>query len=214
MVSRPLIKWSVDRPVLSFLKIRLNFGKFIIHFSRLRSPFSQDQTIIRVVQPVSENSAMRWLGVYFDTRLSFKNHAERMASAARNAVSGLNMLWNTVRGVDVRIIRRAVHACILPILTYAAPAWWNGRSRINNAGKTIRNGVEGQLYRLDKVQNTALRTILPVWRTTPIRIMQREAATPPIEHTLDYLCELASLRLHKLEPRHPLRLRTKKPVTT
>lgn len=103
------------------------------------------------------------------------------------------MLRNTVRGVDVRI-------CILPILTYAAPAWWNGRSRINNAGKTIRNGVEGQLYRLDKVQNTALRTILPVWRTTPIRIMQREAATPSIEHTLDYLCELASLRLHKLEP--------------
>ena len=40
--------------------------------------------------------------------------------------------------------------------------------------------------------------------------MQREAATPPIEHTLDYLCELASLKLHKLEPRHPLRLRTKK----
>lgn len=153
---------------------------------------------------------MRWLGVYFDTRLSFKNHAEKVASAARKAVSGLNMLGNTVRGVDVRIIRRADHACILPILTYAAPAWWNGRSRINNAGKTIRNGVEGQLYRLDKVQNTALRTILPVWRTTPIRIMQREAGTPPIEHTLDCLCELASLRLHKLEPRHPLRLRTKK----
>lgn len=109
---------------------------------------------------------MRWFGVYFDTRFSFKNHAEKMASAARKAVSGLNMLGNTVRGVDVRIIRRAVHACILPLLTYAAPAWWNGRSCINNAGKTIRNGVEGQLYRLDKVQNTALRTILPVWRTT------------------------------------------------
>lgn len=110
------------------------------------------------------------------------------------------MLENTVRGVDVKIIRRAVHACVLSILTYAAPAWWHGRSRINNAGKTIRNGVEGQLCRLEKVQNTALRTILPVWRTTPIRIMQREAATPPIEHTLNYLCELASLRLHKLNP--------------
>lgn len=40
--------------------------------------------------------------------------------------------------------------------------------------------------------------------------MQREVATSPIEYTLDHLCELASLRLHKLEPRHPLRLRTKK----
>lgn len=95
-------------------------------------------------------------------------------------------------------------------ITYTAPAWWAGRTRVNNAGKTVRNGVEGQLNRLDKVQNVALRTILPVWRTTPIRIMQREAATPPIEYTLDHLCELVSLRLHKLEPRHPLRLRTKK----
>ena len=40
--------------------------------------------------------------------------------------------------------------------------------------------------------------------------MQREAATPPIEHTLSHLCELASLRLPKLEPSHPRRRRTKK----
>lgn len=79
-------------------------------------PFSQDQTIIRIVQPVSKTSAMRLLGVYFDTRLSFKTHAEKMASKGRRAVSGLNMLGNTVRGVDVKIVRRAVYACILPIL--------------------------------------------------------------------------------------------------
>lgn len=192
-----------------------------IHFSRKRDttnppinlpppPFLSDPETTRVVQPVSKTSSMRWLGVYFDTGLSFKNHVEKMASKGRKAVAGLNMLGNTTKGMDVKVIRRAVHACILRILTYAAPTWWAGRTRINNAGKTIRNGVEGQLKRLDKVQNIALRTILPVWRTTPIRIMQREAATSPIEYTLDHLCELASLRLHKLEPRHPLRLRTKK----
>lgn len=43
---------------------------------------------------------------------------------------------------------------------------------------------------------------------SPILLIQREAATPPIEHSLNYLCELASLRLHRLEPKHPLRLRT------
>ena len=44
--------------------------------------------------------------------------------------------------------------------------------------------------------------------------MQQEATTAPIEHTLDHLCELASLRLHKLEPRHPLCLRIKKVHTS
>lgn len=157
---------------------------------------------------------MRWLGVHFDARLSFKCHVQKTASKGRRAVAGFKMLGNTIQGVETKVIRRAVHACTLPILTYAAPAWWPGRTRLNTHGKTIWNSVEGQLKHLDKVQNIALRTILPVWRTTPIQIMQREAATAPIEHTLDHLCELASLRLHKLEPRHPLRLRTKKAHTS
>ncbi len=44
--------------------------------------------------------------------------------------------------------------------------------------------------------------------------MQKEAATPPIEHTLNYPSEQASLRLHRLEPRHPIRLRTKNADST
>ena len=44
--------------------------------------------------------------------------------------------------------------------------------------------------------------------------MQREAVTAPIENTLDYLCELASLRLHKREAQHPLCLRIKKAHTS
>ncbi len=43
--------------------------------------------------------------------------------------------------------------------------------------------------------------------------MQQEAATAPMDHTLDYLCELASPRLHKLEPRHPFYLKIKKAHT-
>ena len=51
--------------------------------------FPQDQIIIRVVQPVSKTSALRWLRVYFDTRLSCKNYAEKMASKGQKTVSGL-----------------------------------------------------------------------------------------------------------------------------
>lgn len=157
-------KWAYENGLI------IDPAKFeAIYFSRRRDttnppinlpppPFLSDERAIRVVQPVSKTSSMRWLGVYFDTRLSFKNHAEKMASKGRKAIAGLNMLGNTVRGVDVKVIRRAVHACILLILTYAAPAWWAGRNRVNNGGKTVRNGVEGQLKRLDKVQNIALRT--------------------------------------------------------
>lgn len=166
------------------------------------------------MKPIPKDFSIRWLGVYYDARLSFKRHVEKMASKGRRAVAGLKMLGNTIQEVETKVIRRAVHACILPILTYAAPAWWPGRTRLNKHGKNIRSGVGGQLTRLDKVQNIALHTTLAVWGTTSIQIMRQEAATAPMKHTLDHLCELASLRLHKLEPRHPFCLRTKKAHTS
>ncbi len=106
-------------------------------------------------------------------------------------------------------MRCEVHACVLPILTYAVSNWWSGRTRTNKNRKTIRNEVDGHLKKLDEAQNVALRSILPVWKTTPIKIMQKEAATLLIEHTLNYLYELESPPLHRLEPRHPIWLRTK-----
>lgn len=152
---------------------------------------------------------MRWLGVYFDSRLSFSDHVTKMASKGRKAAACLSMLVKTTRGAEASIMRRAVHACILPILTYGTSAWWPGRTRTNGKGGTIQNSMKTNCNKLDKAQNVALRAFLPVWKTTPIFVLQREAATPPVHHTLDYLCELASLRLHKLEARHPLRIRTK-----
>ena len=203
---------------LFILPLRLSFdlGKFeAIHFSRKRNlpnPSIHLQTSTGtelVVTPVPKSSALRWLGVCFDSRLTFLNHAEKMAAKGRLAATGLHMLTKTTRGVEAEVIRRAVNSCMLPILTYAAPAWWPSKTRINKAGHTIRNGVERHCKKLDLAQNIALRAILPVWRTTPVAILQLEAGIPPIHHTLNHLCLLASFRLHRLEPKHSLRLRAK-----
>lgn len=70
---------------------------------------------------------MRWLGVYFDPRLSFLDHATKMASKGRKAAASPSILVKTTRGVEADIMRREVHACILPILTYGTPAWWPDR---------------------------------------------------------------------------------------
>ena len=77
---------------------------------------------MRVIKHILKKASMRWLGIYFDSHLSFSAHAEKMASKGRKAASGLSMLVKTTRGVEALIMRKAVHACILPILTYGAPA--------------------------------------------------------------------------------------------
>ena len=124
------------------------------------------------------------------------------------------MLVKTTRGVNAITMHKAVHSCVLPILTYTARAWWPGQNYINATGRTIHNKVNAHCDKLDKAQNIALRAILPVWKTVPIHILQREAATSSIHHTLNHLCELAAIRLHRLEARHPLRLKTKHAYTS
>ena len=133
-------KWVYENG-LSF-----DLGKFeAIHFSRKRNLPNPsihlrigEETEL-VVTPVPKSSALLWLGVYFDSRLSFGNHAEKIAAKGRLAASGLHMLTKTTPGVEAEVMRRAVNSCILPILAYAAPAWWPGRTRINKAGHIIQN---------------------------------------------------------------------------
>ncbi len=136
---------------------------------------------------------MRWLGVFYDSKLSFRDPANKLASKERQAASGLKMLVKTTRGISAAIMRKEMHGCILPILTYSAPAWWPGRTQTNKEGRTIQNSTEGLCIKLDKVQNIALRAMLPVWKTIPISILQKESGTPPVHHTLDYPCKMAAI---------------------
>ncbi len=196
-----------------------------IHFSRTKAfpnpdiklpPFVSPKHNIpeRVIGPAGTKFSMRWLGVFYDSRLSFRDHANKLASKRRQAASGLKMLVKTTQEVNAAIMRRAVHAYILPILTYTAPAWWPGCTRTNKEGRTIQNSIEGLCTKLGKVQNIALRAVLPVWKTIPISILQKEAGTPPLHHTLDYLFKMAALQLHRLEPCHLLRIKTRHALTS
>ena len=164
---------------------------------------------LRVIKAIPKKAFMRWRRIYFDSRLPFSDHAEKLARERRKAALRLRMLVKTTRRIEVFTMQKAVHACILPILTYRAPAWWPGRLRINKQGLTIQNSIKEICFKLDKAQNVALCANLPVWKTIPTTILQKKAATPPIYHALNYLCKLAALRMHKLETQHPLHIITK-----
>ncbi|OHW96943.1 endonuclease reverse transcriptase [Colletotrichum incanum] len=102
------------------------------------------------VQAVDQGVSIRWLGVHFDRRLTFKNHVRDLCAKACQAVNGLRGLGNTAK---------------------------------------------------------AIRAALPVYKTTPVPILQREAALPPAEVMLDAKLHKASVRIHRLDERHPLRMR-------
>ncbi|KZL81234.1 endonuclease reverse, partial [Colletotrichum incanum] len=158
------------------------------------------------VQAVDQGVSIRWLGVHFDRRLTFKNHVRDLCAKACQAVNGLRGLGNTVWGAPAHLLCHAISSCVLPIQSYASEAWWPGRNRTKN-GHITSNGVNGLLRQLDTTQAKAIRAALPVYKTTPVPILQREAALPPAEVMLDAKLHKASVRIHRLDERHPLRMR-------
>ncbi|KAL6309790.1 hypothetical protein BKA93DRAFT_715390, partial [Sparassis latifolia] len=67
---------------------------------------------------IRPSANVRWLGVYFDRKLTFHQHVKNMAGKAMKATNALSMLANTVRGLSQVHMRTLYIGCVLPIITY------------------------------------------------------------------------------------------------
>lgn len=159
---------------------------------------------LKIVNPPPPGGATRWLGVWFDRKLSFKKHAKVLAARAKRTVAGIKALSNTTRGVRASLLRQATIACVISVLCYAAEAWWPGLTRPGRPGSTISNKVATQASHLGKILREALLGTLPVYKTTPTAALHRETAIPPIEVILDQRRLGLSARARRLDDRHPL----------
>lgn len=134
-------------------------------------------TIHASVQPV------RWLGVWFDSRLRFTEHVKNGAAQARSLIQHLRSLANTRRGPSSRALRKVIHTCVRPILTYGAEAWYEGRTKTRKIAcrqfhMEVATRQEAHIYEIDRVLWEAIRAVLPVWKTTPIATLYRDTGVP------------------------------------
>ncbi len=165
----------------------------LMHYTRRKtdkSPsieFVDTDGIARTVKP---ESTVRWLGVHFDRKLLFNQHARLMAARGENAVVGLTMLANTIRGLHQVQIRRLYLSCVIPKILYAAPAWFSG--------------TKTQTRPLEKVQRRALCLMCAAFRTTPTEAMEIEASIPPIRIQVQLQTRRYAVRLNKLPLTNPV----------
>ena len=102
----------------------------MIHLTRQRSSYApscvvDEQLTIHPILPGGEHSqpALRWLGVWFDRRLTFRRHvATRTAKAARVAYH-IRSLARTTYGPPASSLRKAAIACVYPALLYGTECW-------------------------------------------------------------------------------------------
>ena len=165
----------------------------LIHFSHRHHDDLTLPLYISSTLSIYPSSTVRWLGIFFDSRLTFTKHVDVLCNRARTAANGLRVLANTVRGLSQKNLRALHKTCILPIITWAAVLWY----RKDLPRKSLLN-------KLERIQNISLRLVCGAFRTTPVGALQVLAHQPPIELTLARFSSNAALRLSRLPTSSPV----------
>lgn len=184
---------------------RLNASKTQYMMFTLQLNCTLDQQITIKSDPIAQTTSAQLLGVKLDSHLKFATHVESCINKTRSAVHGLLTLKR--HGVKEDMLVKFYKSRILPILTYACPAWYTYTPQ----------------YAKDKLemhQSLCLRLIFPQTYSYTLRLLK--AGVPPIHETFIQLCtkyvnkvvDDPSHRLHSLIPkrqsaigRHSSRLR-------
>ena len=109
---------------------------------------------------------------------------------AKSAYYRLNRLANTEKGLSPLALRQLYIACVNSIADYGSVIWWRGQEHFKKP--------------LQLLQNVAIRKILGVFKTAPIRPMEVEAALAPPHIRLNNTTRQYAFRALKLSPRHPI----------
>jgi len=152
----------------------------------------------RNVEAVEVKKTIRWLGVLFDRKMTFKAHVKEACCRASKVINGIKILAGCYKGAPTDSLLKAVRACVLPILTYGYQAWWPTPERRRVITMTAER---------DKVIRRAVRAALPVYRTTPSHLLSHAAGIPPMEMVLDDLMHGEAIRMSIVDPTHISRFR-------
>jgi len=72
--------------------------------------------------PLPYQKSAKYLGVTFDQQLTMKLHTDNVTRSARTATAAISPLLRS-KGISRKTKHHLVRACIVPVLTYASPAW-------------------------------------------------------------------------------------------
>lgn len=142
----------------------------------------QDQTHYKVTAV----HRLRYLGFFLDHKLRWEHHVNIMCNRARASIKALQLLGNSVRGLDFAQWRLAYNAICLPVLTYGCQLWYTGKQ------KKLAN-------KLQVVQNEGVRLIAGAFRTTPREPLHQLFNILPIDLRLRMMTDNSALRLYRLQ---------------
>jgi ribonuclease HI len=192
----------------------------MIHLTRQRNSYAppcvvDEQLTIHPILPGGEHiqPALRWLGIWFDRRLTFRQHVATRAAKAAKVAYHIRSLAKTTCGPPASSLRKATIACVYPSLLHGTECWYRGRTK---PPRTLKPGrplevsayVGWHIAAIDKTLAIAARGILPVWKTTPTVTLFRDAGLPSAAAALEEAKLRFATHLRTIDADHPLTSRT------
>ncbi|PPQ94597.1 hypothetical protein CVT25_010605 [Psilocybe cyanescens] len=170
----------------------------VFHFDRSHSkdnpPVDLGYAPYTGVTPLKPKLYWRYLGFYFDRKLTFTEHVRYYSTKALATVKAMKMLGSSTRGLRPVQKRILYCACVLPIVTYGFRLWYFAAAR-----------CKGALHHLSTMQRNPALWITGAFRTSPTGGVEALAGLPPINLLLRHLSERADYRFATLTPTHPVR---------
>jgi ribonuclease HI len=158
-----------------------------MHFCTKRIPHA-DPCLTLYNSEIPVVSETKFLGLIFDSKLSFKAHIDYLKKKCLKAMNLLRVVSNTDWGADSTTLLRLYRSLVRSKLDYGCVVYGSAR--------------DSYLQSLDRVQNAALRVCLGAFRTSPITSLHVEANELPLQLrrqklALQYVVKLRS------NPRNP-----------
>jgi hypothetical protein len=142
---------------------------------------------------VSTVKTLQYLGVYLNHHLDWTHHVTIMANCAQSTIRGVNLLGNSICGLDFLNWWKVYNALIIPTLTYGAQVWYTGKRQ------------KGLIHHLQIAQNEGLHKMTGIFKTTPIDPLHNLTGVPPISYVLPKLMHAYSNCLQGLPARAKVR---------
>ena len=155
----------------------------IFHFSRAHNDSNPELDLSAIGAPILKpKTYWRYLGFYFDRRLSFKEHVRFYSTKALTTVKAMGMLGNSTRGLFPLQKRLLYQACVVSIATYGFRLWYFSGAP-----------TKAQVSLLATMQRKAALWILGAFRTSPTGGIEALAGLIPIHLYLKKLAKQAIL---------------------
>lgn len=150
----------------------------------------------------------KYLGVFFDRKLSFRQHIQYAAKKGTKFALVISRIANCTRGPAFHQTRILFTSVAAPRMDYAALVWY----------KPSRGGRPRQcqtsIAKLDAAQRTAIKAILGTFRTTSTSALQVETSLMPTHLRLRYRVLQSWTRMPTMPETHPIISAIRRAITS